>query len=127
MTAQPIRGEFQFTATSQVAQQEVISKLNELNTGIGVGANYYPGGTDKLKVRFGDHNYGISHVVLTPQDIMTVRAYMDIQDKSGQNPAFNKARALFEEADGALIRAQDYIREQGAKLNLNVAPRASVA
>ncbi len=127
MTAQPIRGEFQFTSQTAQRQEEIVSKLNELNKGIGVGANYYPGGTDKLKVRFGDHNHGISHVVLTPQEIMTVRAYMDIQDKSGQNPAFNKARALFEEADGALIRAQDYIREQGAKLNLNVAPRASVA
>lgn len=126
MTAQPIRNEFQFTSQTAQRQEEIVNKLNELATGIGVGVNYYPGGADKLKVRFGDHRHSMSHVVLTPQEILTVRAYMDNQDQSRQSPAYNKARALFDEADGALVRAQDYIREQGAKLNLSV-PRASVA
>ncbi len=123
---QPIRGEFQFTSQTTQRQEEIINKLNELNTGIAVGANYYPDGAEKLKVRFGDHNHGASHAVLTPQEILTVRAYMDQNDKSRQNPDFNKVRALFEQADDALIRAQDYIREQAGKLNLNTAPRAAV-
>ncbi len=126
MTAQPIRDEFQFTSQTAQYQEEIINKLNELTTGIGVGVNYYPGGVEKLKVRFGDHRHSMSYVVLTPQEILTVRAYMDNQDQSRQSPAFNKARALFKEADGALGRAQDYIREQGGKLNLNPGPRVAV-
>lgn len=114
MTAQPIRGEFQFSTQTAQRQEEIISKLNELNTGIAVGANYYPGGADKLKLRFGDHKHGINHTILTPQEMATLRNYMDNRDKSGQNPAFNKVRTLFNEADGALARAHDYIREEQA-------------
>ncbi len=122
-----MRGVFQFTSELAKQQEEIISKLNELTVGTAVGANYYPAGAETLKVRFGDHNHGASHVVLTPREVHTVRAYMDNQDKFSQNPAFNKVRSLFIEADGALIRAQDYIREEQAKIKIGSAPRAAVA
>lgn len=124
MTAQPLRGAFQPTTQTDTRQEEIISKLNELSKGIGVGANYYPGSTDPLKVRFGDHNHGASHAVLTPQEIAAVHAYMDDHDNGRANPAFNHVRALFQDADDALARARDYIREQQARQRPAATPRA---
>lgn len=123
--AQPIRDEFQFTSQTAQVQEETINKLNELAVGIAVGANYYPGAVEKLKVRFGDHNHGASHVVLAPQDIAGLRTYMDNQDKAYENETFNKVRAMFGEADSALARAHDYIREQAGKMSLSSVSRPS--
>lgn len=124
---QPVRGEFQFIAKTAAHIEETINKLNELSTGTGVGANYYPDGAEKLKLRFGDHDRGISHVVLTPHEIMAVRSYIHQKDPQGTDPQYKQPLHLFKEADEALRRAQDYIREQAAKVPAFPAARARIS
>lgn len=113
MTAQPLAGAYQFTSDTAAHVEEIINKLQELGSGTGVGANYYPA-AQEIKLRFGDHAHGLQHIELAPQEIATVRAYMAQEDK----PEFRKVRDLFADADSALLRAQDYVREQGGKLSL---------
>ncbi len=123
MLADAFRGEFQFTTVTTAVIEESISKINELGNGTGVGANYYPHGSQMLKVRFGDHKHGQSHVVLAPQEIAAIRAYIQQKDPVQGNPHYNRVLAVFKDADDALRRAQDYIREKSIKQGFIPTPR----
>ena len=116
MSAQPAVLEFQFTSATADRMDDIISKLQELGSGTGVGANLYLG-TNELKVRFGDHSHGFEHLVLAPQEMAAVRSYMDQRN----SPDDKKVRALLAEGDAALIRAGEYVREQYGKLSLKPA------
>ena len=129
MTAQPASPatsiEQQWTPVAADKNEDIIGKLNQLGSGTGVGPNFYPGAADDLKVRFGDHSRGVEYVVLTPQEINDVRAYMD---RAGDKPEYKKVRALFSEADTVLARATSYAQEyhaNKAKVSLPVAVAAA--
>lgn len=107
MTAQPATIGHQWTQASSDRMEDIIDKLGRLGAGTGVGPNFYPGAADNLKVRLGDHKHGIEYVTLTPQEVATVRAYMDRNDK----PEYAKIRELFAAADKAFVRGQSYARE----------------
>lgn len=114
MTAQPVTiGNPSAEITSDFIE-ETISKLNALGSGTGVGGNFYPGAKDELKVRFGDHARGVEYVVLAPQKIAEVRAYMAGNDKPENTEKFAKISKLFAEADTVLARAASYAQEYHA-------------
>lgn len=121
MTAQPATIGHQWTQASSDRMEDTINKLNELGSGTGVGANFYPGAADDLKVRFGDHKHGIEYVTLAPHEVAAVRAYMDRHDK----PENAKVRKLFADADKALVSAQEYVREYYAKNAGKMATKAA--
>lgn len=123
MSEQPATIGYQFTSVTAARMEEIINKIQMLGSGTGVGVNFYPDATEELKVRFGDHAHGIQHVVLSPQDMVTVRAYMNLADK----PEYAKVRTLFAEGDSALVRAGDYAREYTAKKAAITIPHARAA
>lgn len=116
--SQPASLGYQWTSATAARMEEFSQKIQELGSGTGVGANYYLD-TKELKVRFGDHNHGIQHLLLTPQEMGALKSYAE-QEKTPENA---KVLRLIGEGEDALVRARDYLREEEAKGTLKAAPR----
>lgn len=122
MSTQPATLGYQWTSATAARMEEFSHKIQELGTGTGVGANYYLD-TKELKVRFGDHNHGIQHLLLSVPEMAALKSYAE-QDKAPENAAKNaKVLRLIGDGEDALNRARDYLREEEAKCTLKAAPR----
>ena len=118
MSTQPASLGYQWTSATAARMEEFSQKIQELGTGTGVGANYYLD-TKELKVRFGDHNHGIQHLLLSVPELAALKSYAEQQN----TPENAKVLGLISDGEDALNRARDYLREEEAKGTLKAAPR----